>query len=119
MQNPKEYCGQRTNGTLLLTITRLPMGHAIGVVPLQTHCSMSVIANDGVLTKPLIIKKILNGREVILENFPAIKRQVLSQETAVRMQKVMHNPENGKLPCGVSFRGKINWPKNYKWEIFS
>lgn len=39
-----------------LTITRLSMGHAIGVVPLQTHCAMSVIANDGMLTKPLILK---------------------------------------------------------------
>lgn len=95
-----------TNKWDALTITRLPMGHAIGVVPLQTHCAMSVIANDGVLTKPLIIKKILNGREVILENFPEVKRQVLSQETAVRMRKVMHNPENGKLPCGVTFGGK-------------
>ena len=77
-----------TNKWDALTITRLPMGHAIGVVPLQTHCAMSVIANDGVLTKPLIIKKILNGREIILENFPEVKRQVLSQETAVRMRKV-------------------------------
>lgn len=49
------------------------MGHAIGVVPLQTHCAMSVIANDGMLTKPLILKKILNGREVILENFLPLK----------------------------------------------
>ncbi|MFQ3242470.1 MAG: cell division protein FtsI/penicillin-binding protein 2, partial [Lentimonas sp.] len=37
-----------------LTITRMPMGHAVSATPMQIHGAMSVIANKGVLMEPLI-----------------------------------------------------------------
>jgi len=73
-----------------LTITRLPMGHAIAATPLQVHCAMSVIASGGNLIKPQIVRKIIepnSGREV---PFPQeTKRQVISQKTAAKVARML------------------------------
>jgi cell division protein FtsI/penicillin-binding protein 2 len=88
------------------TLTRMPMGHAVGVVPLQIHCAISTIANDGVLLKPNLCRHVIdNGIEILSLN-PVVKRHVISQQTAIRMRKVMHNPGNGKLKNGIEFGGK-------------
>lgn len=41
-----------------LTITRLPMGHAVDCTALQMHQAMSTIANGGVLLRPQIVRRI-------------------------------------------------------------
>jgi len=66
-----------------LTITRMPMGHAISATPMQVHCAMSVIANDGVLMEPMLAKRVFdgNGQDVIRFN-PKAKRRVISTEVA-------------------------------------
>lgn len=66
-----------------LTITRLPMGHAVDATPLQVHYAMSVIANDGVLVRPWIIREIRDsmGRSVALYE-GLEKRQVVTRATA-------------------------------------
>lgn len=66
-----------------LTITRLPMGHAISATPLQVHSAMSVIANDGVLMEPMLAKRIFDaeGRDVVRFK-PKAKRRVISTEVA-------------------------------------
>lgn len=88
------------------TITRMPIGHSIGAVPMQTHYAMSVIANDGVLLKPNIIRWVMHNQSTVLTFNPIVKRRVISVETAKRMQKILHNPDRGTLPCGVTFAGK-------------
>ena len=45
-----------------LTITRMPMGQAVAVTPLQMAMGMSVIANGGKLMRPQIIKSIQDQR---------------------------------------------------------
>jgi cell division protein FtsI/penicillin-binding protein 2 len=89
-----------------LTVTRLAMGHAIGVVPLQMHCAMSVIANDGILLKPNLFRSVMDGSEKFLSAEPTVRRRVISQQTAMRMRKVLHNPERGTLENGIKFAGK-------------
>ena len=66
-----------------LTITRLPMGHAISATPMQVHTAMSVIANDGVLMEPMLAKRIFDssGQDVVLFQ-PTAKRRVVSTEVA-------------------------------------
>jgi cell division protein FtsI/penicillin-binding protein 2 len=88
------------------TITRMPMGHAIGVVPLQTHCAMSIIANNGILLKPNLLRCIMDGNKEILVVNPVIRRRVISPQTALRIRKIMHNPKNGKLKNEIEFGGK-------------
>ena len=66
-----------------LTITRLPMGHAVSATPMQIHGAMSVIANKGVLMEPLLAERVFDvaGNDVV--NFsPKAKRRVVSTEVA-------------------------------------
>ena len=51
-----------------LTITRLPMGHAIAVTPMQVHSSMGVIANGGILMKPNLLRRVFDdeGKTVVI-----------------------------------------------------
>ena len=66
-----------------MTITRLPMGHAISATPMQVHTAMSVIANDGVLMEPMLAKRIFDssGQDVVRFQ-PKAKRRVVSTEVA-------------------------------------
>jgi cell division protein FtsI (penicillin-binding protein 3)/stage V sporulation protein D (sporulation-specific penicillin-binding protein) len=66
-----------------ISITRIPMGHEIGVTPLQMTAAMSAIANGGKLMTPRIIKSITttDGKEVSSLS-PIVQRQVISSETA-------------------------------------
>jgi cell division protein FtsI/penicillin-binding protein 2 len=66
-----------------LTITRLPMGHAISATPMQVHSAMSVIANGGVLMEPMLAKRVfdVSGNDVIRFN-PKARRRVISTEVA-------------------------------------
>ncbi len=66
-----------------LTITRMPMGQAVAVTPLQMAVGMAVIANGGKLMHPQIIKSIQDkdGHEV-LSMKPEVVRAVIPEETA-------------------------------------
>ena len=69
-----------------LDITRIPMGQAVAVTPLQLVAAMSSIANGGKLMKPMIVSEIKdqNGRPVA--NFtPQTVRDVISRETALKI----------------------------------
>jgi len=66
-----------------ISITRIPMGHEIGVTPLQMTVAMSVVANGGKLVTPRIVKSITgaDGRTVSSLS-PLVLRQVISPQTA-------------------------------------
>jgi cell division protein FtsI/penicillin-binding protein 2 len=66
-----------------ISITRIPMGHEIGVTPLQMTVAMATIANGGKLIMPRIVKSITtsNGK-VITSLSPVVLRQVISPETS-------------------------------------
>lgn len=66
-----------------LTITRMPMGHAVNATPMQVHSAMSVIANKGVLMEPMIAQQVYDeeGNEVVTF-MPKAKRRVVSAEVA-------------------------------------
>lgn len=74
-----------------LTISRLPMGHAVDGTPMQIHYAMSVIANKGLLMKPRIIDRITNFEDVLLFEYPAImKRRVLSEYVSEQMSDLLN-----------------------------
>ncbi|MDR0741000.1 MAG: penicillin-binding protein 2 [Puniceicoccales bacterium] len=78
-----------------LTITRLPIGHAISATPLQVHQAMGVIASGGYLLRPKIISRILDDQEeVTVETEPRIIRQVLAPDIAKKLGEVLHNPKS-------------------------
>ncbi|MDP9253933.1 MAG: penicillin-binding protein 2 [Verrucomicrobiota bacterium] len=66
-----------------ISITRIPMGHEIGVTPLQMTLAMATIANDGKLVTPRIVKSITNRDGTTVSSFsPIVLRQVISSQTA-------------------------------------
>jgi cell division protein FtsI/penicillin-binding protein 2 len=78
-----------------LTITRLPIGHAISATPLQVHQAMGVIASGGYLLQSKVISRVLDdGEEKIVEAEPRIIRQVLTPDIAKKLGAVLHNPES-------------------------
>jgi cell division protein FtsI/penicillin-binding protein 2 len=66
-----------------ISITRIPMGHEIGVTALQMTTAMATIANDGKLVMPRIVKSVTTAEGKTISTFsPMALRQVISPETA-------------------------------------
>jgi cell division protein FtsI (penicillin-binding protein 3) len=66
-----------------ISITRIPMGHEVGVTPLQMTVAMAVIANGGKLVTPRIIKSINTPEGKTISSLSPVElRQVISPETA-------------------------------------
>jgi cell division protein FtsI/penicillin-binding protein 2 len=89
-----------------LTITRMPMGHAVSATPLQVHSAMSVIANGGVLMEPMIAKRVFdaNGQDVIRFK-PKAKRRVISTEVAKTVASMLADVVGSK---GTARRAAID-----------
>jgi cell division protein FtsI (penicillin-binding protein 3) len=74
-----------------LTITRMPMGHAVAATPLQIHMAMSAVANGGALLRPQVIQEIRDGTGAVVRSFPPEKRtQVLKPSTAALLAQLLH-----------------------------
>jgi len=68
----------------------VPMGQEIGVTALQLVSAISVIANNGVLMKPYIVKEIRDKQGELIKSFsPVTVRKVISPETAARVKKIL------------------------------
>jgi cell division protein FtsI (penicillin-binding protein 3) len=75
-----------------LTITRMPMGHAVGATAMQMHYAMSTIANGGILMRPLIVSEIRDrDARTIAQCQPMQVRRVVSRETATTMSRLLVN----------------------------
>jgi len=73
-----------------LTITRMPMGHAIAATPLQVHMAMSAVANGGALLRPQILKEIRDTNGNLVRTFGPEKRdQVLKPSTAALLAQLL------------------------------
>ena len=67
-------------------ITRIPMGHAIAVTPLQMVMAMSAIANDGKLMRPMLVKRLQDSSgRVFAEYQPQSVRQAIRADVAHTM----------------------------------
>ena len=97
-QSTKFQLGGEVRGTLEdpahwdgLTITRMPMGHAVDATPLQIHMAMSVIANGGVRLRPQIIQEIRDASGKVIRTFAPDKvEQVLKPSTAALLAHLLH-----------------------------
>jgi len=73
-----------------LTISRLPMGHAIAVTPLQAHFAVAVLANDGVLMKPQILARVQDSEGNIIANYqPKAIRRVIPASAARALSQML------------------------------
>ena len=66
-----------------ISITHIPMGHEIGVTPLQMATAMCAIANGGKLMTPRIVKSITTSEGKTISTLRSVAlRQVVSPQTA-------------------------------------
>src|SRR6202030_2328072 len=73
-----------------ISITHIPMGHEIGVTPLQMCVAMSVIANGGKLMTPRIVKSVTTADGKTISSFsPTMLRQVISPQTAKQIGEAL------------------------------
>jgi cell division protein FtsI/penicillin-binding protein 2 len=74
-----------TNGSLEF----MSIGYQVAVNALQLTMAYAAIANNGLLMKPYIVKKEVSpDGNVILENFPSPVRQVISSESAKKLNEM-------------------------------
>ena len=70
--------------------SRACFGYATNVTPLQLACAYSVIANDGKLRKPHIVKSLVANDGTVVEDYPPeIVNDVLKPKTAVQMRSAL------------------------------
>lgn len=97
-----------TNGSLEF----MSIGYQVAVNALQLTMAYSSIANNGMLMKPYIVKKIVSSDgNIILENNPSPVRQVVSLETSKTLTRMFQGVmERGTgtdgVVQGVSTAGK-------------
>jgi len=73
-----------------ISITRIPMGHEVGVTPLQMVTAMAAIANGGKLMTPRIVKSITTADGQTISEFkPTMLRQVISPQTALQVSRAL------------------------------
>jgi len=85
-------------------------GQGISTTALQMASAFGVIANDGVLMKPYLLKKIHTADKTIETN-PKVVRRVIKKETAVTMKELLLSAvEQGEakktVPKGMRIGGK-------------
>ncbi len=73
-----------------ISITRIPMGHEIGVTALQMVTAMSVIANGGTLMTPMLVKEIQAADGRLVKKYNSVEvRRVISEKTARQMREAL------------------------------
>jgi cell division protein FtsI (penicillin-binding protein 3) len=72
-----------------ISLGTISFGQGIGVTAIQIISAFSAIANNGVLMKPLLIKKISNTYFK-----PQVIRKVMSSNTAIIMKRILQNAVN-------------------------
>lgn len=88
-----------------LTISHMPMGHAINATPLQIHFAMSVIANKGILMKPKLIDRFVDESGTVLFEYPAqAKHRVISESVAATMSELLGDVAS---PTGTARRASL------------
>ncbi len=79
------------------TLQAMSRGYEVQTSPLQIITAYSAIANNGVLVKPYIVKKIVDqNSETIFENQPLVIRRVLSESNAKLLTKMLVSVVEGK-----------------------
>lgn len=85
-----ESSGIARNTNNAVDFSRASYGYALNVTPLQMACAYAVIAGDGRLLKPKIVKSLVANDGTVVETFPTeTVAQVLKPETARKMRDAL------------------------------
>jgi cell division protein FtsI/penicillin-binding protein 2 len=85
--------------------SRACFGYATNVTPLQLACAYSVIASDGKLRKPHIVKSLIANDGTVVEDYqPQVVREVLKPKTAAMMRVAL---QKVVMPGGTATRAAV------------
>jgi stage V sporulation protein D (sporulation-specific penicillin-binding protein) len=80
----------------VLNLSIASFGQNFKVTPIQMITAMCAIANGGKLMKPYVVQQILDRDGNIISNTePVVKRQVISESTSKRINKMLADSVNG------------------------
>lgn len=100
-----ESSGTARNTGKEVDFSRACFGYATNVTPLQLACAYSVIAGDGNLRKPHIVKSLIANDGTIVEDYqPEIVHQVLTPKAAKQMREALAKVV---LPGGTATRAAV------------
>jgi cell division protein FtsI/penicillin-binding protein 2 len=94
------------------TTTSIPMGHEIGVTPLQLARAFAVFANGGYLVQPYIVRAVLatDGRLVSDFSNPPGRRRVLPEKIVTQMKE--------KILCKIVEEGTGRPARLATYQVF-
>ncbi|MBI4535429.1 MAG: PASTA domain-containing protein [Ignavibacteriae bacterium] len=101
------------------TLNSMAYGYEVHVTPIQLAASYGVVANNGTLMKPYIVRQILNkNNEVVVETHPQAIRRVISNSTAEILKSFLVGAvERGTgiqaKTKGVTVAGKTGTSRKY------
>ncbi len=72
-----------------VSVGAISMGQEIGTTPLQIVNLVSIVANGGMLYRPVVVQKIDDPRTGRTEETPSLGHRVMSPETAARLQDAL------------------------------
>ncbi|MCX7590968.1 MAG: penicillin-binding protein 2 [Kiritimatiellae bacterium] len=73
-----------------IDLTRIAIGQGVAVTPLQMLGVMCAIANDGILMRPYVIRRVIsNDGKVLLDSCPERLSQPVSYNTAATMRRLL------------------------------
>ena len=85
-----ESAGSARNTGNEVDFSRACFGYAASVTPLQLACAYSVIAGDGKLRRPHIVKSLVANDGTVVEEFPPeVVHEVLKATTATKMRAAL------------------------------
>lgn len=100
-----ESAGTARNTQNEADFSRACFGYATNVTPLQLACAYSVMASDGKLRKPHIVKSLIANDGTIIENYqPEVVREVLTSRAAKQMRDAL---EKVCKPGGTATRAAV------------
>lgn len=105
IQLSAERAGMARNTNNAVDFNNACFGYATGVTPLQLACAYSVIAGDGKLRKPHIVRQLIANDGTVVEDFqPEVVNTVLKPETARKMRQAL---EKVVLTGGTATRSAV------------
>lgn len=100
-----ESSGTARNTGNEVDFSRACYGYATNVTPLQLACAYSVIAGDGKLRKPHIVKSLVANDGTIIEDYqPEVVNEVLTPKAAAQMRAAL---EKVVLTGGTATRAAV------------
>jgi cell division protein FtsI (penicillin-binding protein 3) len=88
------------------SVLTMAFGQEISVTPLQLAMAYAAIANDGVLMRPAIIKRVLDGEKRTLRAWPPRRtRQVVSASTARTVREFLASV----VDIGTGKSASVDW----------